>query len=90
MSAKHLNKDKQLLFILSLLLSTLVLSYLNIKNFYDTKDVLGATTSKVESYDKFWNEYLKNNPNYIPGWLEIGRDDKVLEIDPNYKLVTDE
>lgn len=68
-----------------MLLMLLYLTYLNIRNYYLPKTVLGISTStQVSSYD-FWNEYLKNNPNYVPGWLEIGRADKALEIDPNYQ-----
>jgi len=50
--------------------------------------VLGATTviSKIELENEkfFWEEFQKINPTYIDGWIELGRLDKVKEIDPNY------
>ena len=49
------------------------------------KKVLGVET-QIDLEEKFWQEFLDKNPNYIPGWIEIGRNDKVKEIDPNYLL----
>lgn len=85
MPAKHSNRNKQFLLFTIGAIVLLLLSFLNIRNYYlPKKDVLGISTSQIPSDNDFWNEYLKNNPNYVPGWLEIGRIDKALEIDPNY------
>lgn len=83
-------KDKkstvvQLLIYISIL-TLLVLASLNIKHFVTPVTVLGISNNKApEDRDiAFWTNFLKENPDYIPGWIELGRIDKVLEIDPNY------
>lgn len=62
----------------------LILTSLNIYSFLKPKNnfVLGAQTKN--EYGIFWFNFLKQNPTYIPGWIEIGRPDKVKAIDPNY------
>lgn len=47
---------------------------------------MGAETAsnKVNQEKGFWEKFLSQHPNYIPGWNEIGRQDKVGEIDPNF------
>lgn len=85
MPAKHSNSNKQLILISIALLVLLILASLNIKNYYLPKTVLGISVQEEISDNEFWNEYLKNNPNYVPGWLEIGRIDKAVEIDPNFQ-----
>ena len=70
----------------------LLFSTLNINNYLEitrNKNVLGSETqinSQTISLEErnFWQEFLEKNPDYIPGWIEIGRLDKVREIDPNY------
>lgn len=62
----------------------LLLSALNIENYLAPKEVLGVEIENKE--EEFWNEFLEKNPNYIPGWIELGRLDKVRQIDPNYPL----
>ena len=83
MSAKSVNKvfNQLLVFVAALLV--LLLSAVNIGSYQSPKKVLGAE-SQVNSDNKFWEEFLVKNPDYIPGWIEIGRFDKVNEIDPNY------
>ena len=67
----------------------LILTSINIKNYLAQIDVsknqkvLGAQ-SVNDSSAEFWTEFTSKNPNYIPGWLELGRMDKVKEIDPNF------
>lgn len=62
----------------------LTLSLVNIKNITSTKEVLGVETQ--EDIDKeFWDNFLNENPGYIPGWLEIGRQDQAFTIDPNFQ-----
>ena len=83
MSAKSVNKvfNQLLVFVAALLV--LLLSAINIGDYQSPKKVLGAE-SQVDYDNKFWEEFLVKNPDYIPGWIEIGRFDKVNEIDPNY------
>lgn len=84
MSAKVVNKVSRELFIFVATLLILLLSIINIENYQRPKKVLGIET-QIVSNDTFWQDFLKENPNYIPGWIEIGRLDKVKEIDPNYE-----
>jgi hypothetical protein len=85
MSAKRVNQAAIELLIFVAVLFVLVLSAANIENYQTPKKVLGAET-QVGSNDKFWQDFLIKSPNYIPAWIEIGRTDKVKEIDPNYLL----
>lgn len=71
------------------ILMILVLTSLNISTFLTARKVLGTETSNpdtksVSDETKFWEDFLVKNPNYIPGWIEIGRTDKAKEIDPNF------
>lgn len=84
MSAKVVNKVSRELFIFVATLLILLLSIINIENYQRPKKVLGIET-QIVSNDTFWQDFLKENPNYIPGWIEIGRLDRVREIDPNYE-----
>ncbi len=70
------------------ILVVLFLSAFNIGHYTSKEKVLGTnieSTQKQEEID-FWEDFLEKNPSYIPGWIEIGRLDKVKEIDPNYFL----
>jgi len=76
-------------------ITLLLLSALNINQFvfqtedYLTpKDVLGAETINGDQDEetKFWSEFLTKNPNYIPGWIELGDFERIKQIDPNYFL----
>lgn len=88
---KKFDKDFKYLLYLTLTILIILLSIYNLQNLNNPiNKVLGASVdiSKIES-DKeklFWEEFQKNNPTYIDGWLELGRIDKVIEIDPNYKI----
>jgi hypothetical protein len=73
---------KQLLIFMAALF-VLLLASVNIKNYLAPKKVLG-TKIQVGATEKFWQDFLAKSPDYIPGWIEIGRIDKVKEIDPNY------
>lgn len=85
MSAKRVNQAAIELLFFVFALFILILTAANIENYQTPKKVLGAET-QVSSNDKFWQDFLIKSPNYIPGWIEIGRTDKVKEIDPNYLL----
>ncbi|MCX6703939.1 MAG: hypothetical protein NTZ07_00655 [Candidatus Woesebacteria bacterium] len=83
MSAKKVNRAAKQLLIFAAALFILLLASVNIKNYLAPKKVLG-TKIRVDATEKFWQDFLARSPNYIPGWIEIGRIDKVKEIDPNY------
>jgi len=67
------------------IITLLLLSALNIKSFLTPKAVLGIEDTNPVNED-YWREFLEDNPDYIPGWIELGRFDKVKQIDPNYPL----
>lgn len=66
------------------IITLLLLSALNIENYLAPKEVLGIETESGDREIEYWNEFLTKNPDYIPGWIEMGRWDKVRQIDPNY------
>jgi len=88
--AIKLNQVSKELFIYIALLIILLLTSINISTFLKPKvvKVLGAETQNKE--DVFWQGFLTKNPNYVPGWIEIGKPDKAREIDPNYVSDTSE
>ena len=83
------NNNSKTLFIAVTIFVILMLSLVNINNYFkapnDSENVLGAEIDSDISLN-FWNEFLTNNPKYVPGWLEVGRTDKAYSIDPNYQL----
>ncbi len=84
---KNKSFSKQLL-IYSFTILVLLLTAFNIQSYTSQEKVLGTnieSNQKQEEID-FWLDFLEKNPTYIPGWIEIGRLDKVKEIDPNYFL----
>jgi len=89
MSANKVNKAATQILAYVAALFVLLLTAINILNYQTPKKVLGVETEE-ENDIVFWQEYLKENPNYLPGWAEIGREDKIKEIDPNYKVVYSE
>jgi hypothetical protein len=79
-----LNKTSKELFIYVVVLFLLLLVSINIDTYLkpvETK-VLGAETQNNE--EVFWQDFLSKHPDYVPGWIEIGKADKANEIDPNY------
>ena len=84
MSAKQVNKAARQVLMLTAILFILLLASINIEYYLVPKKVLGAETIAPTQTEIFWQDFLNKNPNYIPGWIEIGRWDKVGEIDPNY------
>jgi hypothetical protein len=83
MVAMGVNKAAKELLVIVFVLFLLLLTSVNINNYFTDKKVLGVQTESSQDYS-FWQNYLTKNPNYIPGWIEIGRNDKAHEIDPNY------
>lgn len=59
----------------------LLLSIFNLQKLKrnETVMVLG-----VETNSSFWEDFMTKHPTYIDGWIELGRIDKVRQIDPNY------
>ena len=78
---------KSLLIMFSVLI-LLLLAAFNFRFYANQQKVLGVKTEGEEALlleeQTFWEEFLSNNPDYLPGWLEIGRLDKVYEINPNF------
>lgn len=64
----------------------LVLSAVNIKTYFTKSKVLGISTKEkpLETEEQFWNNFLSQHPDYIPGWKQIGRNDMAKQIDPNF------
>ena len=90
--SKRVNAARQQLAIYCAVLIALVITLLNLENYLLDRDVLGVSTQEVSlikptsSDVLFWVDFLSKNPTYIPGWIELGRMDKVVEIDPNYEI----
>lgn len=88
--SKKTNNSIEQIIIYTAVLIVLLLTAFNIQNYLDNKKVLGISASiipeNLESVSDrlFWEDMVEKNPNYIPGWIELGRMDKVREIDPNY------
>lgn len=72
-----------LLFLYVLMVFLLTLTSINVTNYFAPKKVLGIET-QTKSPQDFWEGFTKTNPNYIPGYIELGQTEKVREIDPNY------
>jgi len=54
----------------------LTLSFLNLKSYFYTPKVLGTETEiKINPAQTFWESFLKENPNYFPGWIELAKID---------------
>jgi len=85
MSTKKINKTSVQLLILVSTLFILLLTAVNIETFLTSKKVLGIE-AQADSSSLFWENFLNKNPDYIPGWIEVGRNDIANKIDPNYKL----
>lgn len=86
-TAKKIREISLQLFIFTFVIFILLLTSINIENFLTFKRVLGIQTTFVSQNNKkqiFWENFLSNNPNYIPGWIETGNADKAKEIDPNF------
>lgn len=87
-------KSVSLFFLLSLFaLFVLAISANNLTQYFANQKVLGIqiqvdeTEKQTQEEERFWREFLAKNPDYIPGWIEIGNLEKVKEIDPNYFLL---
>jgi len=83
MSARKLNGIFLEIFFYVLAIFLLVLTSANLNNYFSTPKVLG-TEVEDDNQEEFWTDFLSKNPDYIPGWIELRRWDKVTGIDPNY------
>ncbi len=80
MAQKNFDKDLQTLLFINITVLILFFSFFNlIKSEKKAVQVLG-----VESNNDYWIEITKSHPTYRDAWIELGRLDKVKEIDPNY------
>ncbi len=77
---RNFNKDLQFLLYINVVVIVLLLSIFNLSQKPKKQvQVLGAETNY-----SYWEELVKKHPTYRDGWVELGRMDKVYEIDPNY------
>ncbi len=67
---------------ITLSITVLLLSFFNLK---ETKKVREVQVLGVDTNNLFWEEMTVKHPTYRDAWVELGRFDKVREIDPNYK-----
>lgn len=77
---RDFSKELNFLFLVMTTVIILLLSIFNLQSQPKTKTVvLGASDNK-----EYWQEITSNHPSYRDAWVELGRYDKVYEIDPNY------
>jgi len=84
MSVKKLNNALIQILLSVCIIFLLTLTSANLNSYLTPKKVLGAEVE--DNNEEFWIKFLAKNPNYIPGWIELKRYDKVKQIDPNYQL----
>jgi hypothetical protein len=84
MSAKKVNQMIFEVLVYTFALIILILTSININSFFKPKEVLGIKT--VNNNKEFWREFLSKNPDYIPGWIEVGELEKARTIDPSYNF----
>lgn len=90
--SKKKQKNKKIIRELLLYISVLILLFItfnNLINYNKPKKVLGESTVSLDSVsltkkEEYFKDLLQQNPGYLPAWKELGREDKVKEIDPNY------
>lgn len=99
---KTAQKESLYLILLLAIALLLLLALFNLHAYFhpkEEKDVLGAFDSTI--YEKgFWYDFLKDEPEYLPGWVELVRLErktgnttgfeksliKIFELDPNLKI----
>ncbi len=81
-TTKKIKKDLELLLYITFSILILLLTAFNLQKIKSKKTtiVLGAETDS-----SFWEDFVIKHPTYIDGWVELGKMDKVNEIDPNYE-----
>ncbi len=86
MSAQKLNRSHFKLILYVGVIFLLVLAASNINSYLEPQKVLGAEIEVKDNDIDFWEAFLTKNPDYIPGWIELGDFEKIKQIDPNYFL----
>jgi len=81
-----LSETSKELFIYICVIVIVLLSALNISSYLTPNKVRVLGAESENTSESFWQDFLIKNPNYVPGWIETGRTDKALKIDPNFKL----
>jgi len=76
---------KQLIIYL-IIITVLSLTAFNIHLISSPNKVLGIETETRDRDREFWDNFLKQHPNYIPGLIETKKLEKVKQIDPNYQI----
>jgi hypothetical protein len=77
---RNFNKDLQFLLYINIAVIILLLSIFNLSQKPKRQiQVLGAETN-----NSYWEEMVQKHPTYRDAWVELGRMDKVEEIDPNF------
>lgn len=82
--AKKSKYSKELDFLLLsiLVIIILLLSISNLSSLSNKERVVSVLGTNTDY--EFWVNFVQKHPDYIDGWLELNRLDKVAEIDPNY------
>lgn len=77
---KNFDKDLESLLYINIAALIIILSMFNLLNMNKKQvKVLG-----IKSDNSYWTEFVIKHPTYRDAWVELGRMDKVKEIDPNY------
>ena len=77
-----MQKELSNLLYITLAILVILLSMFNLQNINKKQiKVLG-----IETNNSFWEDFMQKHSTYIDGWIELGRIDKVNEIDPNHQL----
>lgn len=70
---KILSELKSLIALLTVIL-VLTLAFANLRAYFTPKMILGLGTEvKREEEKVFWEDFLKKNPTYIDGWIELAQ-----------------
>jgi len=85
LTKKYFDTRKEL-FVYAAATILIILSSINLTSYFIPKKILGVSSysNQPNNTDAFWLDFLEKHPSYIPGWVEIGMESKVKEIDPNY------
>lgn len=77
-----ISQELQSFLYINFALFILLISFFNLSQIKKRAEVkiLGAKTD-----NSFWIDFVAKHPTYRDGWIELGRIDKIKEIDPNYK-----
>lgn len=71
----HFNENAKYLLTIAFVLSVLTLITFNLQTISLGKRVLGASAKVVQNLQTerdFWQGFLKENPSYLDGWIELG------------------